>query len=238
VHQQDLESWVGIMPRYGSTQDLRWFRGPPGVSVYHIMNAFDSADGRVHLDMHFSDTNAFPFIRADSGIERAQQDIKGGLVRWSFDLSKPGDGFEVTALGPPGDMPRIRDADQGRPYRAGWYLSVNPQGAPPLPGGPVGAAFHLLIRIEPGTGRLDALGLPPAHAINEPVHVPSAIPDHEGWLIAVVDRQEGETGFRSDIWVINAGDVAAGPVAKIRVPMPLRPQVHGWWVPEGELPAS
>ena len=68
VHHQDLESWVGFMPRDGKASDIRWLRGPKGVSVYHIMNAFEDDGGVIHMDMHISDTNAFPFIREDSGI--------------------------------------------------------------------------------------------------------------------------------------------------------------------------
>ena len=235
IHHQEKESWIGIVPRYGSVEEMRWFKGPPGLSVFHVMNAFDDGEGHVSIDMHVSDTNAFPFMRAASGIERNQWEIQGSLARWTFDLTKPGETFEVRDLGPPGDMPRVRDADQGRPYRAAWYLSVNPQGGPPLAGGPVGTAFNALFRIEPGNGRLDMMALPPAHAINEPVHIPSSEPDHEGWLVAVIDRQSGEDDYRSELWIIGAGNVAAGAVAKVLLPLRLRPQVHGWWVPRATL---
>ncbi|MEH3107015.1 MAG: carotenoid oxygenase family protein [Sphingomonas fennica] len=235
THDQDLESWIGIMPRYGKVAEMRWFKGPPGASVYHIMNAFDDADGRVHIDMHVSDTNAFPFIREDSGISRMPWEVKGSLARWTMDMGKDGDGIEIRDIGPPGDMPRIADADQGRPHRVGWYLTVNPEGGPPLAAGPVGVAFNALLRIEPGNGRLEMMTLPPGHGINEPVHVPSADPDHEGWLLAVVDMQVAEDDFRSELWVIDAGAINAPPVARVKVPVRMRPQVHGWWVPRAAL---
>jgi carotenoid cleavage dioxygenase len=235
AHDQNKESWIGIMPRYGDVDEMRWFKGPPGLSVFHVMNAYDDGHGVVNLDMHVSDTNAFPFMRKAGGIERDQRDIKGSLARWTFDMTKPGETFESRDLGPPGDMPRIRDVDQGKPYRAAWYLSINPQGAPPLTGGPVGTAFNCLMRIEPGNGRLDVMPLPPGHAINEPVHVPSSKPDHEGWLLFVIDQQTGEDEFRSELWIIDAGNVAAPPVAKIKVPVRMRPQVHGWWVSKAAL---
>lgn len=235
AHRQDLDSWVGVMPRYGKVEEMRWFKGPAGVSAFHIMNAFDEGEGRVNLDLHISDTCAFPFMRKAGGIERNQWEIGGGTQRWTFDLAKEGDGFEVRNFGPPGDMPRIPNAEQGRPYRRGWYLSMNPQGGPPLPGGPVGTTFNALLRIEPGNGRIDMMGLPPAHAVNEPVHIPAADPDREGWLMMVVDRQAGEDDFRSQLWIVDAGDVAAGPVAKVSLPVRMRPQVHGWWVPMREL---
>src|SRR4029077_10054148 len=54
VHELQRDSWVGVMPRYGSVDQLRWFRGPKGVSCYHMMNAFEDADGRIHLDQCLS----------------------------------------------------------------------------------------------------------------------------------------------------------------------------------------
>jgi carotenoid cleavage dioxygenase len=124
--------------------------------------------------------------------------------------------------------------DQGRPYNVCWLPSVNPQGGPPLPGGPVGAAFTCLLRVETQTGKVDMLALPPGMAFNEPVHIPSKKAGHEGWLLAVVDR-EAHGDFDSELWVIDADNVSAGAVAKVKVPVPLRPQVHGWWVSAEQL---
>lgn len=234
AHDQNLTCRIGIMPREGDVADMRWFEGAAGASAFHIMNAFDEG-GLVHLDIFISDTNAFPFMREAGGIQRQQQDIGGGFERWTFDLSREGDDFQVRPLGPPGDMPRIRDADTGRPYRDGWYLTVNPNGGPPLPGGPVGMTFNMLIRADVENGGIEALALPPAHAISEPVHIPSSDPAKEGWLISVVDRQVGEDSFASQVWIIDASAIGAGPVARIHVPLPLRAQVHGTWVPAAQI---
>lgn len=234
AHQQDLESWVGIMPRYGKVEEMRWFKGPKGVSAFHFVNAYDDGD-KVHLDICLSDTNAFAFMREAGGVHCAQNELGGGLTRWTFDLASEDEGFESRLIGPPGDMPRLRDTDQGRAYRAAWYLTINPQGGPPLPGGPVGAAFNAMLRVEPGNGRLDMMPLEFGMAISEPVHVPSSQVDHEGWLLAVVDRQVEPNRFTSELWIVDAGNIAAGPVARVTVPVPLRAQVHGAWVSSERL---
>ena len=236
IHEPELASWVGIMPRYGDVSEMRWFEGPKGVSVYHMMNAFEGADGMVHLDQCLSSTNAFPFIQRASGFTVPPWEMKGGLTRWSFDMAAADSVIAERPIGPPGDFPRIADADQGRPYHHGWYCSMNPEAkGPPILGGPVGGMFNLLFRIEPETGRLDALALPPAHGLNEPVHVPSSLTGHEGWLITFIDHQIGENAFEHAAWILDAGNIAAGPVAKIGIPARMRPQVHGWWVPEAQL---
>jgi carotenoid cleavage dioxygenase-like enzyme len=118
-------------------------------------------------------------------------------------------------------------------------LTMNPQTqGPPVAGGPVGAMFNMLLRLDFTGKSPQALALPPRHCFNEPVHVPSVQAGHEGWLLTVVDRQTGPSAFEHALWVIAAGNVGAGPVAKAVIPHRLRPQVHGWWAAAAELAAA
>lgn len=239
VHHPDLDSWLGVMPRYGQPSELRWFRGPKGVSCYHMMGAFEDGRGQIHFDQCLSDSNAFPFIREASGIALQQWELNGRLARWTVDYAGGPDVVTETVIGPPGDFPIIPAARQGRFYDHGWMLTMNPEmRGPPVAGGPVGAMFNMLLRLDFAGGPPQALALPPAHSINEPVHVPAAQAGHEGWLVAVVDRQTGSDDFAHECWVIDAGNVAAGPVARVHIPHRLRPQVHGWWVSAAQLGAA
>jgi carotenoid cleavage dioxygenase len=244
AHHQDLDSWIGIMPRYGKVSEMKWVKGPPGVSSFHQVNAFDDGD-LVHIDLCLTETNAFGFMREAGGIEKPQQEIQGALTRWTIDMSQADPQIQERPLGPPGDLPRLADADQGRPYSHAWYLSMNPQGGPPMPGGPVGANFNALLRIEVGNGRLELMGVPPGAAISEPVHVPSNEPGHDGWLLSVIDMpnhpdpsQQVPGDYTSELWIVHAGEVAKGPVAKVRTGLPLRSQVHGTWVSRDKLNPS
>jgi carotenoid cleavage dioxygenase len=244
AHHQDLPSWVGIMPRYGKVEEMKWIEGPVGVSVFHEVNAYDDGDF-VHIDLCLTETNAFSFMREAGGIHKLQQEIQGALTRWTIDMSRPEPAIQERPLGPPGDLPRLADVDQGRPYSHAWYLSMNPQGGPPMPGGPVGVNFNALLRIEVGNGRLEVMGVPPGAAISEPAHVPSNEAGHEGWLLTVVDvpnnpdpAQQVPGDYSSEVWIVNAGEVANGPVAKVRTGLALRSQVHGTWVARARLDAS
>jgi len=235
LHEQERESWVGIMPRYGKVTELRWFKGPKGVSAYHFVNAFEDG-GKVHLDVCLSDTNAFPFIREPSGITTKQWEIKGSVSRWTMDLSKPGDGIALADVAPPGDLPRLRDIDQGRPYTHFWLPTVSMKtGGPPVVGGPVGTTFNALLRVDFAAQRIDELNLGPGIAFNEPIHVPSKRPGHDGWLVACIDREHDAQHHESELLILDAANITAPPVARIRMPVPLHPQVHGWWVPASEL---
>jgi carotenoid cleavage dioxygenase-like enzyme len=236
VHEMERDSWVGVMPRYGSVAEMRWFRGPKGVSCYHMMNAFEDAQGRIQFDQCLSSVNPFPFIQRASGLNIAPGNTGSRLERWTIDLGKSSDRVAATVIGPPGDFPVIPASVQGRPYSHAWMLTMNPQmQGPPVAGGPVGAMFNMLLRLD-FTGRPpQALALPPGSCFNEPVHIPPAGAGREGWLLAVVDSQTGPSEFEHALWIIDAGNLGAGPVAKAAIPHRLRPQVHGWWVGAAEL---
>jgi len=183
-------------------------------------------------------------MREAGGVHVEQQDIQGALTRWTLDMSNDAPEIQERPLGPPGDLCRLADADQGRPYNRAWYLSMNPEAkGPPMLGGPVGANFNCLLRIEPGNGRITAMETPPGAAISEPAHVPSSDPDHGGWLLMVIDVPNGPPGvnpadYSSELWVVEADAVEKGPIAKARTGLPLRSQVHGTWVSRAKLDAS
>ena len=236
VHELGRDSWLGVLPRYADAAEIRWFRGPKGVSCYHMMNAFEDAAGNIHFDQCLANVNAFPFIQRASGIHIEPGETGGRLARWSVNPRDSKDSVTETVVGPPGDFPVIPAALQGRRQDHGWLLSMNPElQAPPVAGGPVGAMFNVLMRLDFTGKPPQVLALPPAHCFNEPVHVPSRRPGHEGWLVAQVDQQLGPEQFHHAAWILDAGNVAAGPVARIEIPHRLRPQVHGWWVSAEEI---
>ena len=235
VHHPDQPTWVGIMPRYGDVSEMRWVQGPPGLSAYHYMNGYEEeVDGRtlLHFDHSVMETNIFPFIRAASGIDASPADIRAQMVRWTFDLSDLEAGWTERPLGPPGDMPRTAAKDQCYPYEIGYYACYDPSVGPPVIHSVVGAGFNTLIRLGVNSGAIEALPLGPDRSINEPIHIAAKDPAHEGWLAAVVDTHSTMT---SELWFVEAANIPAGPIAKVKLGRRLRPQIHGWWVTETEL---
>lgn len=230
IYEPGKDAFVGIMPRDGHVTDMRWFRRPGG-SAYHFMNGYTEGS-RVHLDFGLANVNPFPFIRADSGIRMEPRDIRSNYVRWTFDLSKPGEQFEESIIGPPGDMPRIAERDHMVDYDVGYYQRFDPQVGPPLIAGPVGAGFNTVTRIEVKSGRLRNLAMDQRSTVQEHVHIPSRIPGHEGYLAFIVDLHDRN---ESEVFVVEAEHLERGPIARIEVPFRLRIGVHGNWVPAEEL---
>jgi carotenoid cleavage dioxygenase-like enzyme len=126
VHEPERDSWLGVMPRYGSPDQVRWFKGPKDVFCFHMMNAWEDAEGLIHFDQCLSQSNPFPFIREASGIHIMPWDMKGALTRWTVDYRGSNDSVAETVIGPPGDFPIIPAKDQGRPYDHAWMLTMNP----------------------------------------------------------------------------------------------------------------
>jgi carotenoid cleavage dioxygenase len=45
-------------------------------------------------------------------------------------------------------------------------------------------------------------------------------------------------GGRADLVILDAEHLDQGPVATVRLPTRICGQIHGWWVPEWELPPA
>jgi carotenoid cleavage dioxygenase-like enzyme len=224
------ESFIGIMPRHGRVDQMRWFRAP-ACSVFHFINSYTEGN-KVHVDMCVSDVPAFAFIREAGNLHIPPQDVRGNLVRWTFDLSKPGDRPEEQILAPSGDFPRIATKDSMVDYDIAYYGRVDTSFGPPILSGPVGAGFNMLSRLEVKSGKMTNLFAGPARTIQEHVHIPSSKLGHEGYLVYIVDRHDEN---QAELHVTEAQHLDKGPIARILVPLRLRSGVHANWVPARAL---
>jgi carotenoid cleavage dioxygenase-like enzyme len=227
---QSKESYIGIMPRAGRVDEMRWFRARP-CSVFHFMNGF-SEGSKVHIDMCTSDVPAFTFMREAGGLHVPQQEVHGNILRWTFDLSKPGDTPEETVLAPAGDFPRTADKDMMVDYDVAYFMGLDFRFGPPIISGPVGGGFNTISRLELKTGKVTSHVAGPQRTLQEHFHVPSKKKGHEGYLGCIADLQDQN---QAELHIFEAQFVDKGPIARIRVPLRLRSGVHGNWVPASAL---
>ena len=59
-------------------------------------------------------------------------------------------------------------------------------------------------------------------------------PEGVGYLMGVATH--GLEGGRADLVILDAERPEAGPIATVKLPMRAAPQIHGWWVPEWQMP--
>lgn len=230
IHHQDEHSWVAVMPRYGSAEEIVWFKGPTGVHGFHVMNAFDEGS-KVHVDHCLFNTNFFAFIMEPSGIDMK---VEGALTRWTVDIADTAAGVASRQLGPFSEMPVIAAADLGRTYDRGWYLTVDPEKITFFANGPAEVLFNCVQRISPDDGSIQSFSEGPGFGFNEPVHIPGK-EGNGGWLMMMVDRIVTPEHWVQEVWILEADALASGPIAKIRMPFVTCEQVHGTWVPRAKL---
>ncbi|HWW63430.1 MAG TPA: carotenoid oxygenase family protein [Sphingomonadaceae bacterium] len=216
----DQEVHVALVPRYGTAEGIRWFRGP-AASAGHMMNAFQEGS-QVHLDLCLYDGNCFPFFETPSGEHTAP--VPPFLTRMTFDLDRNDDRFEKRRLLDVScEMPRTDDRYQGQPYRYGYMICYR---------GNDGSSATGCLDFQ--TGKLDSWSPGAGDSVQEAQFVPRApdAPEGDGWLLVPVSRV---SRMRSDLVILDARDLAAGPVATLKLPVRVRSTFHGTWVPEETL---
>ncbi|WP_169798293.1 carotenoid oxygenase family protein [Sphingomonas soli] len=237
-----LPMYLGVMPRDGSAEDVRWFKGPARW-MYHVMNAY-SEDGKVHMDCCVARIQTFPFFPDINGKPYDPELAKSPLTRWTCDLTSSSDEVQERVINPaPGEMPRIDDRLAGKRYRVGFFV-YSESGEPQIgldddkttaTTWPWRAALG---RIDVETGEVVSRWMPPDGVVpQEPVFVPKSADarEGEGYLISVVNLlKEG----RSEVAVLDAEKLHEGPIGIARLPIRSAAAIHGNWVPMNELPAG
>lgn len=217
-----LNSVWGIMPRNGTTDDLRWFE-VPGTFSGHIMNAYSEGD-MVYVDATISPGNGFPFFPTVDGTWTDPEDGAATITRLAFDLSKNSDDIvtQKPFAGARGEMPRFDERYAMSKYRYGYFALRD---APTFGVG----------RLDWETGEMQLHKMPETVA-QEPLFVPRSpdSPEGDGYVLCVVNRVAEN---RADLVILDGNDVSGPPVATVKLPFNLPFSFHGCFVPAEDLPA-
>jgi carotenoid cleavage dioxygenase len=212
--EPELPSVVAVMRRDEGVAGLRWLKAPAGY-VFHVMNAHEDGGAIVADVMRYASAPLFPRADGSRGDNAAAY-----LVRWTFDLAA--ETVTETPLDDlAGEFPRFDERYAGLPYRHGWFAGQTHR--------PGDVRMDSIAHIDLETLVRTTWVLPVGDAISEPVFTPASAdaPEGVGWLTAVVYR--GQEGV-SDFVVLDAQNVAAGPVATARLPRRVPFGFHGNWV--------
>ncbi|MGE0718833.1 MAG: carotenoid oxygenase family protein [Alphaproteobacteria bacterium] len=208
-------AYLGVMARDAGVETIRWIEMDP-CYVFHAMNAWDAGLTIVADVVEYPVAPLFPNADGSPGIG-----AEGRLVRWTIDLAtgrvdrQPIDDAAA-------EFPRIDDRRAGLPHRHG-FLIADTGTAPEGRQGTI--AHHDAVTLR----RTDHV-LPPGDSASEMVFVPRSptAAEGDGWLVGVVHRGAAD---RADLVVLDATDVARGPVASARMPRRIPFGIHGNWVP-------
>lgn len=223
-------SWVGYMRRGGDGSDLRWIRGPTR-GMFHVMGCFD--DGRrLYMDMPLSASNLVGFMPHRDGSKYDPVAALAYMTRVSVDASRRNPrSYEMERMYPhTGTLPRQDDRYNTAEYRYGYLPCPDPQSGDPLQNN------NCLARMDHRTRQVRLYRGTAGTVMSEFCFAPRSrdAREGEGYLVGVATRLD--RGGLRELLVFDAERPDEGPLATVLLPVAIVGQVHGWWVPEWQLP--
>ncbi|MEJ0098531.1 MAG: carotenoid oxygenase family protein [Pseudomonadota bacterium] len=217
-----LQPMYGIMPRTGTTADIRW-HAVPGAMIAHFMNAW-SEGSKVFVDGFAAPGNSFAFFKDVNGNATPNAVAQSCLTRLEFDLARTDGATGFTPFADAiGEMPKIDDRQCMQPYRYGWHKTAD------------GIA---MVDWQTGTRRVhQLLETENPGMAQESVFVPRSrdAAEGDGYILAVVNRVRENL---AELYVLDTRDWLGQPVARVRLPFNLPMSFHGCFVarPGAQLP--
>ncbi len=207
-------SRIGVMPRFGTDADVRWFEVETG-SVVHTANAWDEGD-EVVLQASRSKTSDI----AGAGLSAENlEDTQGLLYEWRINLIT-GEVNERALSDVHCDFTRINDTLACHKTRFVYGAVFNPERP---------FTFDGVMKFDNNTNTTDTFKYGPNRFGGEAVFAPKtgAQTEDDGYLVCFV---QDEAADASECLIIDATNLAAGPVATITVPFRVPYGFHAGWV--------
>jgi carotenoid cleavage dioxygenase len=225
VFNREQPSRFGIVPRRGANKDVRWFEASP-CYILHITNCYEDGEAVVMDGCIMPDYKTVPVNQVSNIYERIRANLDKHnnptlMHRWRFDL-RTGRTTEQRLDDEVTEFPVCSNDYVGRPYR--YSYNVLYQKGEWLFSGLKRFDLHTgaTTRYEYGEGRY---GSEPQVA-----RAVGAKAEDDGYLISMVADMKADT---SEILILRADDMAAGPVARIVLPERMGIGTHACWV-EGD----
>lgn len=203
---------IGVMPLGGSVDDLRWVDVDP-FYVFHEVNAFrDGDDIVVDVCWHPDMFDGSDLVGGSDGSV-----IKRWRIGTAGEQLTYGEEIVANRLF---ELPSHDRRFSGRLYRHGWFaVTRDDPNTVDLGGvGHIDYQSGAISEWDPGLSR---------HG-GEAFFVPGDTGEGEGWLLVFVYDHVAE---ESVLAILEAQDVAAGPIAEVVLPQRVPYGFHGVWVP-------
>lgn len=211
--EHDKPAYFGVLPRYGHAGEINWIEADP-TFAYHVANAYEHA-GDLIIDV--AGARQAPLMPDASGAVPDPADTRLTLKRWIISGAQVRyETLDPTSL----QFPRIDDRVNGLPYQ-NIYFNGAANAASTREDG-----FDMLCAFNVTTGAKQTYHVPES-CFGEPVFVPRRGAG-EGYLLALEWRPAAHTSF---LLVLDAADLAAGPIAEIAAPARIPAGFHCHWRP-------
>ena len=204
---------LGVMPRDGSDEQVKWFDINP-CYVFHPMNSYEDGDCIV------LDVARFSHMWRDSSMDFPPPDL------WRFTIdTATGKVREEQVDDRSAEFPRVADSVIGLKHRYGYMMSMSEGGFTDDPTNASGA----ILKYDRATGQRSAIELGRGRVGGEAVFAPSANPQSEddGYLMTYLYDAHSDS---SRFVIMDAATMDDEPVASIELPR-IPSGFHGSWIP-------
>ena len=196
--------------REGGADDISWCSIDP-CYIFHPMNSYDLADGKVVLD-------AARHPRMFDRERRGPSEGSPVLTRWVLDPAT-GSATESVIDDRPQEFPRINESLIGLRNTFGYGAGID-------------SVFtqSALIKTNVDTGQTTVSNGADRYGYGEPVFIPreGATAEDDGWVMAL--RHDTETDL-SELAILAARALDDDPVAVVHLPARVPNGFHGNWMP-------
>jgi carotenoid cleavage dioxygenase len=226
LFDQSLASRFGVIPRHGSADQIQWFDAEP-CYVYHSINAWEEGD-EVVLDL-CRVTKPEPNPAATGPLAKLLSYLRldAHLHRYRFNL-RTGQTREEQLDDENTEFPSINASWLGRKTRYAYNVRISPEPTLLFDGivkYDVSNATSTRWMCGPGQWASEA----PFAASGGRVHVDQ---EDDGYIVSFVYDQLED---RSECVVLDARDIAAGPLARVLLPQRVPIGFHATWIPAAQL---
>ena len=208
-------SRIGLLPRYGTDEDIQWFDVETGV-VVHTANAWDEGD---ELVLQASRSLNADIAGAGTSEGNNLSENQGKLYEWRIN-TQTGEVKERTLSKTPCDFTRINDDYACHATRYLYAAVFNP--SRPF-------TFDGVMKYDNANGTTTEYFYGSDCYGGEAVFAPriGSSSEDDGFLICFIHDEGRE---QSECLIIDAQDIAAGPVARVIMPFRVPYGFHSGWV--------
>lgn len=216
---RDIPSRFGVIPRYGAPDEIRWFEADP-CYVYHSVNAWEEGDEVVMLGCRVDDP--IPTPNPEEGRWShliANLQVRARLHRWRFNL-RTGDTRQEYLDDVIAEFPTIDAGRTGQSTTYAYHSRLNTDRA---------LLFDGIIKYNTNTGTSTVMEYGPGRYGSEAPFAPriGAKSEDDGYVVSFVTDENTDS---SELWILDATQLDAGPVARVGLPQRVPLGFHACWV--------
>ena len=213
--QDGYRARVGLLPRDGTSTEVVWHDVEP-CYVFHPMNAYDDPGG----DGIVLDVVRHPSMFRTQLLGPAEGTPT--LERWYLDGH--GHAVKEERLDDRGqEFPRVDERRVGLPHRYGYAVAVGDADG-------ILGTESVLIRHDLERGTTETRSFGAGANLGEAVFVPRSADagESDGWVLLLATSPSDDS---SNLYVLDASDIAGEPQAVVGLPQRVPVGFHGNWVP-------